>query len=98
MKKKLELGTTAHYLSTIMSDISQEYYCAGWLGGLEYYLWDAITNGVTETFRLADERKKALLTLSKKCKGWVVYNDKSYNREFVSLKRWNQLFSKWKNT
>jgi hypothetical protein len=38
-----EQTITASLLRKLMSGISEEYWCAGWLAGLEYTLWNAIT-------------------------------------------------------
>jgi hypothetical protein len=38
-----EQTITASLLRKLMSGISEDYWCAGWLSGLEYTLWDAVT-------------------------------------------------------
>jgi hypothetical protein len=38
-----EQAITAGLLRKLMSGISEDYWCAGWLSGLEYTLWDAVT-------------------------------------------------------
>jgi len=38
-----EQKITAGLLRKVMSGISEECWCAGWLHNLEYLLWDAVT-------------------------------------------------------
>ena len=38
-----EQSITAGLLERLMSAISEEYWCAGWMHNLEYTLWDVIT-------------------------------------------------------
>jgi hypothetical protein len=35
-------------LADYMSDLSEEAYSAGWMNGLEYALWDALTGRLEE--------------------------------------------------
>jgi hypothetical protein len=34
-------------LAKYMSDLSEEAYCAGWMQGLEYALWQVLVEGET---------------------------------------------------
>ena len=38
-----EQKITAGLLKKLMSAISEERWCAGWMHGLEYTLWDMVT-------------------------------------------------------
>ena len=49
-----EQKITAALLARLMSAISEERWCAGWLGGLEYDLWDAVV-GKSESVCSSEE-------------------------------------------
>ncbi len=40
-----EMNEKAQELLQLMSDLSEEAYCAGWMEGLEFALWSAVLNG-----------------------------------------------------
>lgn len=78
MQKYLRRG-----LRDLMSNISEEEYCAGWLGGLEYSLW-AIVVGDAETFGdLEGMRLKwytsELRRLSELTDGWWIWSDEPFD-------------------
>jgi hypothetical protein len=80
-------------LAVLMSEISEECYCAGWLIGNEFRLWHAITDttddlqyGMGEITR---EQVEQLRTLSAMCGGWVAWDDKD-GAVFVPLAEWKQ--------
>jgi hypothetical protein len=49
---------TAGLLTRLMADISEERWCAGWLGGLDYILWDAVVGrqkaNITQRLNVVD--------------------------------------------
>jgi hypothetical protein len=54
-----------------MSDISEDRWCAGWLGGLEYILWDAV---IGRQAACSSEEIEQLKYLSEKCRGWIIWD------------------------
>lgn len=78
-------------LGRLMSDISEEHYCAGWNGGLEFDLW-AIVRGGNPNYGMGDvspENIQELRQLSEDCGGW---HD---GENFVPLRNWLNQFSEW---
>jgi hypothetical protein len=84
-------------LGQLMSDISEEAYCAGWMDQLEYDLWEAIHGGSRKYGRamLTDEEVSRLRELSLRLGGWVWFNDDVGMEEFVELERWRVMYEQW---
>ena len=86
-------------LAKYMSDLSEESYCAGWMQGLEYALWQVLVDGrsaygrVTFTSVHADRLRR----LSELCGGWIVFDDVT-EETFVPLSDWEARFSEWLRT
>lgn len=79
-------------LCKLMSDISEDCYCAGWMDGNEYRLWTAVTDpnddraygqDVIDTNDIA-----RLRTLSGSLGGWIVCSDDDYELYFVPIEEW----------
>jgi len=80
-----------------MSDISEDYYAAGWLMGLEYALFEAAFEG--DTFggeKLQHDELHALLDLSHRCDGWWRWHDSDVVAEsgerFVRMSDWTEIY------
>lgn len=74
----------------IMTGISEENWCAGWLSGLEYELWRFATGERTGSFGMNQitERQATLLRLlSEECNGWWIYQDTA-GPKFIRLEWW----------
>ena len=80
-------------LATIMSDISERSYAAGWMQGLEYALWHLLSVGKESFghFKLSAMDRHRLLTLSTRCGGWISY-DMNEGEVFASLDDWKVTF------
>lgn len=85
-----------HELYQLMSDISEDCYCAGWLIGNEYRLWNAITDpnddrryGMSE---IAEDDIARLRELSAHAGGWWMWEDKddSPGAMFIALAEWEK--------
>lgn len=80
----------AERLRSLMSDLSEDCYCAGWLSGCEHELWGFMTNGPGEwglsfvSQRDADE----LRHLSDKAGGWWTWSDALVGNAFVPMAEW----------
>jgi hypothetical protein len=81
-----------HALAQLMSEISEEAYFAGWMGGLEYALWDAVQNGPRRYGQITIDAEmiEALRHLSTQCGGWVRYGENE--EEFVPLETWERAY------
>ena len=72
----------------LMTGISEEYYCAGWMSGLEYDLW-LIEPGSHYGQGVITERQAALLRLlSEECDGWWHWT--ADGAKFIRLEKWRQ--------
>lgn len=81
-------------LRDFMSQISEDYYCAGWLMGLESKLWGIILAEEPNTFGMGSIEKKEmneLKILSEKCGGWWRFDDE-YGEIFVPIDEWRNLY------
>ena len=85
-------------LAELMSDISEDQYCAGWLTGLEYELWALLQSSDAErvgTFRgthPGDVRR--LRQLSAVTNGWIAWADHSdADLQHIPLNEWEQRYA-----
>ncbi len=83
-------------LAEYMSQLSEEFYCAGWLIGLEYALWDAVRSGHGPLgWQHLDEMQiSRLRDLSHQCDGWIVFDD-TQERKWLPLEEWERRFEDW---
>jgi hypothetical protein len=60
-----------------MSDLSEQAYCAGWMAGLEYALWEVVIGTRHQYGRLlvTEDHRVQLRRLSEACGGWIVCED-----------------------
>jgi hypothetical protein len=75
----------AQALESLMSDISESRWCAGWLVDLEYILWrDAHKRETPDMYNYA-----ALLSLAEQCGGWCTH------RKFIPMHQWRTMYADW---
>lgn len=77
-------------LASLMQEISEELYCAGWLIDLEYDLW-AIIHGGDRSYgigRVTEEQCEELLRLANECDGWVIWSEGPI---YVSAPKWRTM-------
>lgn len=89
----------AEALLDLMSNISEDYNCAGWLDGLEFILWEML-QGCPRHFgmgEVTEEELAQLRTLHEKCGGWWIYrhDEKTLasGEVYVSLDEWLQILA-----
>ena len=92
-------ATVAEYdrahLRCLMSDISEDYWCAGWITSNELMLWRAITTD-DATFgpfdgNLTERELTALKRLSEPAGGWFAWGadeDGDIGAQFVPMAEW----------
>ena len=82
-----------------MRDLSEQYYCAGWLSDLEHDLWEiAVAPNIRKEFRFGQIEPKwrlALHQLADFCQGWWIHTDTGGN-QFVALPEWKLIHRAWK--
>jgi hypothetical protein len=87
-------------LNLTMSDYSEEYYCAGWLSGLEYELWAFVMDEDTAYWsRWLDESDRTkLLELANDAGGWYYWSDESpVGDKFIAMDDWLKMYEEHKN-
>ncbi len=79
----------------MMSDISKEASCAGWMANLEYVLWDATLNGERKYGRYFITKKdiNQLTALCEITNSWI-YFDESGEETAMPVKQWKEKFKK----
>jgi hypothetical protein len=89
------LSSDARALATYMSDLSEEFWCAGWMRDLEFMLWSVIEGKEADaSLTLTRNQLATLKSLSNACKGWIVFR-RDTQETFVSIPEWVQLFAAW---
>lgn len=78
-------------LATAMSQVSEDEYCAGWLIGLEYILWEALLGKSKLTLNPTVHNR--LVYLSELCGGWIIWED---GETYIPIKEWEELYAKYK--
>ena len=91
-----ELTPSQRALADHMSDLSEEAYCAGWLIGLEFILWEAVLGREEDDARLpfSEEEIERLRDLSEACSGWIVYQHPGAET-WLPLEEWERRFAEW---
>ncbi|MBI2922011.1 MAG: hypothetical protein HYY18_13070 [Planctomycetes bacterium] len=93
--KRSVLSPAARMLADYMSDISEDAWCAGWMSGLEYALWRAVSEGPYQYggVNLSNQHVERLRELSKACGGWIRFDDVA-GETFVPIKEWQRIYAR----
>lgn len=90
-------------LVRLMREYSEDFWCAGWLSGLEYDLWE-FTCGEAETYGtylgsyLKDSERDYLKQLANDAGGWYYWSDKTpVGERFISMDDWLKMYEEYKN-
>jgi hypothetical protein len=87
-------GYAALKLFAVMSFYSEEIDSAMWLGGLEHYLWEAVSGG-EHTFQygsLTGSAVNEVKRLSEIAGGWICWED---GPRFISMEPWLEKHTAW---
>lgn len=91
---RLEGAADCHPLSQLMSDISEECWCASWLIGTEFVLWEAVLNGPMDwgQGRINEEQIDTLKALSNRYDCWIFALD--YVGEIpITIRSWEKIYA-----
>ncbi|MCD6062541.1 MAG: hypothetical protein K0R82_452 [Flavipsychrobacter sp.] len=80
-------------LAKLMSSISDRCYSSGWMGNLEYVLWNAVQNGPC-TFGndvISQGDVDRLKQLSAACNRWIYYDDET-EETAIEPAKWEKKF------
>lgn len=76
-------------LARLMSDLNEDAYAAGWLGGCEYDIWRRIVRGPEKWGQLSPEelapRLEEIRVVATTAHRWIVWSDKTQRPEAVRL-------------
>jgi len=74
----------------MMRDISEDCWCAGWLNGLEFTLWDAVTTGEMEVgWGTVETRELVRMKfLHELVGGWWTWPEGESGERFVTTEEW----------
>jgi hypothetical protein len=91
-----DLTPTQRELATLMSEISEQMWRAGWMMGVEHELWSAVMSGAGNGGRLIPTQAQLdeLARLSKEIGGWIVF-DNEREETFVAMTEWVVRHAKW---
>jgi hypothetical protein len=82
-------------LYDLMSDISEDCYCAGWMMGNEYILWEILTNpSASRNYGQAivtPEKIAILREISAEIGGWIRWRDED-EIPALTLVEWGPVF------
>jgi hypothetical protein len=87
------LNEKQQVLSDLMSEISEEAYCAGWMEDLEYVLWYAMLHGPANYGRKFIDKQtiSQLKWLAEETGSWIIFDDNSWETA-VTLPVWQEMF------
>ena len=87
-----DLSSSQRELAEYMSSLSELIYSAGWIEGLEYVLWQAVSEGhlARGSLSLTREQIGRLQELSSRCGGWIRF-DSEREEAFVPFTEWKQI-------
>ena len=84
-------------LLSLMSEISEDHYCAGWLSGLEYSLWQAVLQ-YPQPYEfgfgpIEEENVAELKDLAEELQEWAVWDDGELSEKLIPLADWQRIFT-----
>jgi hypothetical protein len=92
----------AESLRNSMRHLSESYWCAGWLAGLEFMLWESVEQhhqGRTPKLskkpafgKINASDGRCLSKLSSRAGGWWVWDDSIGTELFVTLTEWKKIY------
>lgn len=86
------------HLRLVMRDISEDFFAAGWTGGLEYYLWRVLQEpdkGTGYLGGLERSTRQSILRLANLAGGWWVWGREDDAERFVPMGEWESMYRTW---
>ena len=89
-----DLNPGQQALAKFMSNISERCYGAGWMGNLEYVLWNAVQNGpcVFGHDTISQTDIEQLKQLSQACGCWIYFDDET-EETAIEPAKWQKKFA-----
>lgn len=89
-------------LIAMIGEASEDFYAAGWMGGIEFEAWDFVTKGAASDFAYLDLGVDDLRTLARLAGGWVHWGRTEDGSRpagdgpvFVPMAEWERLYAAW---
>ena len=90
-----------------MSEISEDCHCAGWIGGNEYAIWNAMVNGDSGPAhrRMSARLLRRCQKLSAETGGWIFWAGSTAGADqpqgmagprFAPMAQWLVMFEEWR--
>ena len=102
------MNTKQSKLFQLMSDISEECYCAVWMHGNEYVLWSMVSDpDASRSYGqdvVAEEDIDALRVFSSDINGWIRWRDdeedlmlpvEEWGPVFTPMEEWLAMYARW---
>ncbi len=89
----MNAGPEARLLARLMSDLSEDYWCAGWLVGCEYALWADLTGHPVaghEPWGISQSEREELQVLHGLARGWIVWSEEERGEVYLSTAEWQE--------
>jgi len=84
-------------LLRMMSDLSEDCWCAGWLHDLEFTLWTAtMTGNKNWGFGMRECDLLRLKHLHEMAGGWWIWDKNEPNNRFVTTEEWLAILAEWR--
>jgi hypothetical protein len=81
-------------LEGLMSNLSEDCWCAYWMHDLEFTLWEAMMTGKTNLgFGVRDCDLVRLKSLHKLAAGWWIWPKDEESKRFVTTEEWQLIFA-----
>ena len=92
-----DLSHDERLLADYMSELSELAFCAGWEGGLEFALGDAMQGQRSKygMLVLTDTHRQKLKLLSEQVQGWIIFDDQR-EETFLPLEDWKSHYAERK--
>lgn len=71
----------------MMTGISEENWCAGWMSGIEFDLWEVVAGKSYGQGVITDRQARLLRDLSDECDGWWYWQD---GPKFIRREAWRE--------
>jgi hypothetical protein len=87
----LKENPKARLLARLMGDLSEDYFCAGWLTGCEYALWADLTGAEVKGQKgwgISVEEKEELRVAHELAGGWIVWSNEVQDRAYLPTDEW----------
>ena len=80
----------------LMTGLSEEGFCAGWMTGLEYALWQIPSGAHYGMVKISENVATLLRLLAEEAGGWWYWDEHDDGPKFVDTETWIGMVKKYK--